>query len=171
MLRPDVEVTSEGADHAAPDAYLASPESRSPSPVEKEYLQQHEHVEEDVVGTLKRKNQEYFRAIRSLEKERDEWQRRYQTHVRGHLTAQSLYERDLVRSRQAGATLLKMLNDYRGEKGDEPIELRRMSDVIPVDGEPIGTFRKQVQEHIELLKNLDEAFDAASPLLGEDCDE
>lgn len=110
---------------------------------------------------LKRKNSEYFEVIQSLEKQRDEWQKRFQVHVSGHLTAQSMYERDLVRSRQAGSMLLKMFNEYRAEKGDEPIELQRMSDIIPVDGEPIGMFRRQLEEHVELLRSLHEAFGAA----------
>lgn len=115
------------------------------------------------VKDLKRKNSEYFDVIRSLERERDDWQKRFQVHVSGHLTAQSMYERDLVRSRQVGATLLKKFNEYRVEKGDAPIELQRLSDILPVDGEPVGTFKRQLEEHIALLRSLDEAFKASAP--------
>lgn len=132
-----------------------------PEPVgstERRYVEQ--FTSETELQRYKRRSEEYLRVIESVQAERDDWMKRFQTHVREHLTAQSMYERDLVRSRQAGAVLLRMFNEYRKEKGDDPVELQRMSDILPEDGAPVGQFEAQVKKHVELLRSLEPPFDA-----------
>lgn len=133
------------------------PQPRKPS-VENRFLNQ--FTSEDELQQLRRKNREYFEIIERVLAERDGWQRRYREHVREHLVAQQIYERNLVKARKAAGVLLNQLNALRQKHDLPPVKLQRPEDIEPLFGAPIGEFEGQLQKHIRQLEKLDGAFDA-----------
>ncbi len=124
--------------------------------VEQEYVQQ--FVAEDEVAMLRRKCDEYFKIIETIEKERNDWIEMWRTQSGEHLTAQAMLERSLAATRQTAARAILMLNKMRKDKDLKPIQ--GAEDLQPYDGEPIGLAEAYAERMLALREKLGTPIDA-----------
>jgi hypothetical protein len=96
------------------------------------------------------KRQAFFEIIESMEKERNQWRDMYYEQSRAHLRGQVVLEGSIERLGELVSGLVKVVNLYRKDKGEEPIDTAaRLKDLI-------------TNTSVEYQKQLD-ALEAAAP--------
>jgi hypothetical protein len=109
------------------------------------------------LGRAERRAKEYFDIIESIEKERNAWVEMYRVQASEHLNAQSMLETALMESRRQMARAIHMLNKARKEAGLDEVKLP--SDLLPYDGEPVGTAERYAKKMTELASNMPNLID------------
>ena len=124
--------------------------------VEDEYVQQ--FVTEDELTRLRRRCNEYFKIIETIEEERNQWIEMWRTQSGEHLTAQAMLERSLAATRQTAARAIMMLNKMRIAAEMEPIE--KPDGLDPYDGEPVGLAEDYAARMLSFREKLGAPIDA-----------
>lgn len=123
--------------------------------IEQEYVQQ--FATEDELTALRRRCDEYFKIIETIEKERNQWIEMWRLQSTEHLTAQAMLERDLAATRQTAARAIMMLNKQLKAAGKEPID--KPAGLSPYDGEPIGLAESYAARMLSLREKLGAPID------------
>lgn len=124
--------------------------------VERAYVAQ--FVTEDELSASRRRCEEYFAIIETIEKERNDWIKMWRTQASEHLTAQAMLERDLAATRQTAARAIMMLNKRLVADGNQPID--KPAGLEPYDGEPVGLAESYATRMLALRDELGSPIDA-----------
>jgi len=129
--------------------------SDDPRPFEeRQFVEQ--MASESETDRLRRRCDEYFKVIESIEHQRDKWIDDWQTQMRQHVNAQVILEKQIITYRQLVARLFHQLNAMRKEAKMGELTIQNMDDLEPYDGEPVGTAERYAASMIELVSKLPE---------------
>jgi len=104
----------------------------------------------------KRRSAEYFALIQKMEAQREEWKSLYQRDSQGHQAAQATLQEHVVQLRMQLVGLVQTLNVHRKEKGEEPIDLRKLD----VKAFPVGIAEETAARNARDLAGVGEQTDA-----------
>ena len=94
------------------------------------------------------KNGDYFALIERILAQRDVWKDMFNEHSREHLAGQTLLEVKLNETRQMLGNALRMLNRYRADKKEPPVDGPM---ALEPDAPPIGTAEAFAKKMAALL--------------------